>query len=115
VESADVVIHKWNGACTYFVWKGNPSDRERNARRDYQRAKSHDVGLALEARCKTARWAICRVFVPGDKDQAERLMIPRTGVKHSAVENPLPAVLVESKWFWWILKRLAKKSPPAWE
>ncbi|WP_321473900.1 hypothetical protein [uncultured Paludibaculum sp.] len=115
VKSSDVVIDKWSGAWTCFVWKGNPSDRERSARRDYQSAVSRDVGVALEAHCKTNRWAICRVFVPLDEDQAERLMIPRTGVKHSAVDDPLSAVLVENKWWWWVLKRLAKKSPPAWE
>lgn len=115
VKSADVVLHKWNGAWTYFVWKGDPSEGERSARKDYQSAVSRDVSVALEAHCRTDRWAICRVFVPVDENQAERLMIPQTGVKHSAVNEPLPTILVERKLWWRILKWLARKSSPAWE
>lgn len=111
----DVVIRKWNGAWTYFVWKGDPTERERRARKEYQSAISRNVGLALEAHCKTDRWAICRVFVPADEDEAERLMIPQTGIKHSAVNDPQPAILVERKWWWSILKWLARRSPAAWE
>jgi hypothetical protein len=114
VTSADVLIHKWNGAWTDFVWKGDPSERERKAARDYNSACSRDIGLALEARCKTDRWTVCRVFVPVDHDEAERLMIPRTGVKHSAVDHPVPTVLVERSWQWRVLKGLSRRSPPAW-
>lgn len=71
--------------------------------------------LLSKVLCKTDRWTICRVFVPLDDNQAERLMIPRTGVKQSAVDDPLSTVLVENKRLWWILKRLGKKSPPACE
>jgi len=115
VKPADVVIHKWDGEWAYFVWKGDPSDRERDARRDYQGAASHGVGLELTAHCKTERWAICHILVPVDENQRERLMVPKTGIKQSAVDNPLRAVLVENKWKWTVLKWLARKSPSVWE
>lgn len=115
VKSADVVVRNWNGAWTNFVWKGDPSEGERSARKTYQSAVSRDVGVALEAHCMADRWAICRVFVPIDQDQAERLMIPQTGVKYTAVNEPRPTILVERKLWWHILKWLARKSSAAWE
>lgn len=108
-ESADVVIRPWKRAWTNFVWKGDPAERERSARKEYQSAVSRGVGLAFEAHCKTDRWAICRVFVPTDPGEAERLMIPRTGVKHTAVNEPMPTILVERRLWWRILKWRAQK------
>jgi hypothetical protein len=42
---------------------------------------ARNVGLAFEAKCKTDRWTICRVYVPVNDLDAQYRMIPQTGLK----------------------------------
>ncbi|MBN8733741.1 MAG: hypothetical protein J0L64_24615 [Acidobacteria bacterium] len=111
VQPDDVVLREWKGAATLFVRKGDHNQRESDARQEFQSAAERGVGLALEASCKTGDWTICSIFVPENNDQAERLMVPRQGVKLSVAINPPPTVLVEHKWLWWPIKWLASGSP----
>lgn len=115
VTKADVLLNKWQRSWTNFVWKGDPTDRQQRARSKYQNAVANGIGLALEAKCKTDRWTICRIYVPVDRDDAERRMIPQTGVKHLAVDDPRPAVLVERRLQWRILKWFGRRAPFSWD
>ncbi|HWC95590.1 MAG TPA: hypothetical protein VG456_02540 [Candidatus Sulfopaludibacter sp.] len=98
----------------YYFRKGDPSERANTAKTEYERALDRNVGLALQAEFKTERWAICRVYVPPDELEAERRMIPKTGVKIAATVDPKPAVEVHSRLRWRILKWLVRKSSPCW-
>ena len=74
----------------YFFWKGDPSERSSRAKSEYDSAMAHNIGIALQARCKTERWAICSVYVPKDEVDAEYRMIPKAGVKLTATVDPSP-------------------------
>lgn len=99
----------------YFLRKGDPSEHARYAKAEYERAITRDIGIALQAECKTERWAICRVYVPKDDIDAEYRMIPKTGVKITATVDPKPATEVDSRIQWRLLKWLARKSRPCWD
>jgi hypothetical protein len=109
VKSTDAVFAKWNGKWTYFVWKGDPTERQDRAKVEYDTAISRKVAIAFEGKCKTDRWTICRVYVPVDDTDTQYRMIPQTGVKVTVAVEPLPAVLVDSKLVWWILKWITRK------
>jgi len=68
-----------------------------------------NIGIAFQAHCKAERWAICRVFVPKDDVDAQCRMIPRTGVKLSAAGDPKPAIEINNRVQWRILKWLVRK------
>ena len=115
VKPRDVVLAFRKGSWTYFVWNGDATERKNLARAEYESTVNLNIGIAIEGRCKTDRWTICRVYVPVDGDDAAYRMIPQTGVKHSVVDDPLPAVLVESKIWWWFLKLMTRKESSAWD
>jgi hypothetical protein len=115
VTPEDVVLERWNGTWTNFVWKGEPNKRQGQARIAYQSAMARNLGIAFEAKCRTDRWTICRVYVPIDDTDAQYRMIPKKGLKQNAVVEPLRAVLVESKARWRMLKWLSRNAPPAWD
>jgi hypothetical protein len=100
VKPEDVLVRTWRGRLSQFVWIGNGQPRAAEARAEYQRASTHQIGLAFEAKGKTDRWTVCRVYVPSDPRDAESRMIPRSGVKFSVASAPLPVVLVEKAWLW---------------
>jgi hypothetical protein len=113
VKPEDVIVRKWRGRLTQFVWAGNAQERSAEARAEYHRAATSQIGLAFEATGKTNRWTVCRVDVPRDSSDAEQKMIPQTGVKFSLVIAPIPVVLVERAWLWSILRwkcRIGRKS-----
>jgi hypothetical protein len=115
VKPTDVVLAKWNRRWTYFVWKGDPTKRQDRAKLEYDAAIAGNVGIAFEGKCKTDRWTICRIYVPVDDVDAQRRMIPQTGVKKVVAVEPLATVLMESKIWWSILKRIMRKASPAWD
>jgi len=115
VKSVDVVLCRWRGMLTNHVWKGDSRERYDRVRAEYQSAMARNVGVAFEAKGKTGMWAICRLYVPADNDDAERRMIPKMGVKHSVASDPLPVVLIESRFLWWLVKWLARNAPSAWD
>lgn len=99
----------------YFFWKGDPSERESRAKTSFSNAMAANVGIALQAQCKTDRWAICRLYVPEDELDAERRMIPKTGVKVAATIDPKPAMVVDNRIQWWLLKWLVRNRRPCWD
>lgn len=99
----------------YFFWKGDPSERESRAKTSFSNAMAANVGIALQAQCKTDRWAICRLYVPEDELDAERRMIPKTGVKVAATIDPKPAMVVDKRIQWWLLKWLVRNRRPCWD
>jgi hypothetical protein len=115
VKSTDVVLAKWDGRWTYFVWKGDPTERQDHARVEYDSAIARNVGIAFEGKCKTDRWTICRVYVPVDDVDAQYRMIPQTGVKVTVAVDPPPSVLVETKIWWSILKWITRKALLVWD
>ncbi len=96
---------------TYFIPSGAPSEREQRARSDYQEAVSAKRGVAFEAHSATSEWTVCRLFVPSDEDEAERLMIPASGIKYSAAQAPLPVILVEPEQWNYLRLRGDSKQP----
>src|SRR5205809_337004 len=112
VKPADVVHAFWNKRWTYFIWKGDPTERQDRAKVEYDTAIAQNVGIAFEGRCKTERWTVCRLYVPYDDEDAQHRMIPQTGVKLTVTVEPLPTVLVESKIRWSILKWITRKTLP---
>jgi hypothetical protein len=104
VKSEDVVFGRWLGRWVHFVWKGDPGDRLRMAQIGFESAMARKIGVAFEAKCRTDRWTICRVYVPADDRDAQQRLIPQAGVKQNIALEPLPAILVESKALWLFLK-----------
>lgn len=98
----------------YYFRKSDPSDDVALAKAEFESAIARNVGVALQAECKTVRWSLCRVYVPEDDLDAERRMIPKTGVKISATADPKPAIEVCGRIQWRLLKWLVRKSPPCW-
>jgi hypothetical protein len=115
INRTDVVASKRRGRGAEFVWKGDPTQRERQARAEYQRAAARHTGVAFEARSRTKRWTICRVYVPVDDRDAELRMIPKTGAKYSAADRPLPTVLVENGLRWSLLNLWKDDRPDPWD
>lgn len=99
----------------YFFWKGDPTERTSLAKAEFESAMAHNIGIALQAECKTERWTICRVYVPQDEIDAECRMIPTTGVKLAATVGPKPAREICSRIQWRLLKWLVRKSRPCWD
>lgn len=76
------------------------------ARETYQQGVTRGLGIGLEALCNSGAVTYAYVFVPADRDEAERLlMLP---LKLSVPLNPHPARVVKSSFLWWILHRLRK-------
>jgi hypothetical protein len=111
----DVVLALWKSRWTYFIWKGDPAEKQSLARVEYESATARNIGLAFEGKCKTDRWTLCRIYVPVDDEDAHHRMIPRTGVKVSIAVDPPPVVLVESGVLWRILKWMTRKKGPVWD
>lgn len=99
----------------YFFWKGDATERTSHAKAEYEIAMAQDIGLLLQAHCKTERWAICRVYVPKDDVDAQYRLIPKTGVKMSAVIDPKPATEIGIRFQWLVLKWLKRKGRPCWD
>lgn len=99
----------------YFFWKDDASERSSHAKAEFESGIARNVGISFQAHCKTERWAICRVYVPRDEVEAECRMIPKTGVKISAVKDPLPAIEIDSRVQWRLLKWLVRKDRPCWD
>jgi hypothetical protein len=103
------------GGLRYFFWKGDASERTSHAKSGYESGLAANVGIAFEARCKTERWAICRVYIPNDDLDAQYRMIPKTGVKFSATVDPRPATEIESRIQWRLLKWWMRKARSCWD
>jgi hypothetical protein len=99
----------------YFFWKGDSSERASHARIEYDKAVVRNLGIEFQAQCKTARWTICRVYVPKDDVDAEYRMIPKAGAKLSAANDPKPATEIDSPIQWRIPKWLVRKGRPCWD
>ena len=56
VKPNDVVLAFWNGRWTYFIWKGDPTERQNAAKSEYKDAMVRKIGISFEGRCKTVRW-----------------------------------------------------------
>ena len=46
----DVVLALWKSRWTYFIWKGDPAERQNLAKAEYERAAARNIGLAFEAK-----------------------------------------------------------------
>lgn len=115
VKADDVLLGRWNGRWIYFIWKGGPAKRQELAKTEYESAIRRNIGLAFEGKCKTDRWTICHVYVPVNDLDAQYRMIPQTGLKLNVAVDPLPAILLESRTLWRILKWVLKTKNPAWD
>ena len=67
----------------FLVCSGNSEGRRERAKAMFDQAAAKRIGIAIEGRCKTDRFTICRDYVPGDETDAQSRMIPQTGVKMS--------------------------------
>jgi hypothetical protein len=108
VTQADVVLLRWMRTWTYFVWKGEPNKRQGEVRIVYQNAMARNVGLTFEAKCKTDRWTICRVYVPENDIDAQYRMIPDHGVKMNVATDPKPTMFIRSRLLFRFLRWCAK-------
>jgi hypothetical protein len=97
VKKDDLLLGRWHGRWTYFVWRGDPAKRQNVAKIEYENSITRNIGIAFEGKCKTDRWTVCRVYVPLDDEDAQYRMIPRTGVKQSVIVDSLPAILVVNR------------------
>src|ERR1700733_2042666 len=111
----EVLLGRWHGRWTYFVWKGDPAERQNVAKIEYQNSITRNIGIAFEGRCKADKWTICRLYVPTDDQDAQYRLIPQTGVKQSVVNEPLPAILVVNTALWRFLKWILKTKNSVWD
>ena len=91
----------WRGR--YFVRRRDFEESERQANAVFDHGLAQDLGVAVEAYCKTDRFTVCRVSVPDDGLDAKYRMIPESGVKMSVAVDPPAVVLVRNPLVWWLL------------
>ena len=100
IDSEDVIVNKRK----LFVYNAKREDRTSSAEARFRFAVERDVGIALETICTVNDATCCFVYLPSDRDEADRLMIPRKGVKLSVPTTPPEAKLVTNPVVWWLLK-----------
>ncbi len=66
----------------------------------YLSAQARSLGVAFEAMGETSTQTICRIYAPTDEADAQRRYIPKLGLKHVILSNPLPVVLVRNPVLW---------------
>jgi hypothetical protein len=110
VTSADVVFWRMH----FFVWKGVPGERRNEAERRFEEGIARNLGIAIEGKCKTSDFTVCRVYVPKDREDAQERWIPSTGVKFIVAKDQPPAILVKNRVAWWLLRAWTKGSPAWW-
>lgn len=98
----------------FYFRTGDSADHARHASAEYHGAMSRHVGVKFHAVFKTERWSICRLIIPEDELDAERRVIPQSGIAYSATVDPKPATAVEGRLQWRILKWLARNAQPVW-
>lgn len=104
IDWGDLIL---NGG-RFYVYRSNRQDRSLSAAARYRSAAEKDVGIELEAICTVDHATCCFVYVPFDRDEAMRLMIPDRGVKLSVAQTPPKAKLVTNPVAWWLLKLRAR-------
>jgi hypothetical protein len=99
VDWGDVIF--WRGSL--FVRAARDEERSRSAEQRFCLAARNDVAVVLEAICTVNTSTCCFVYLPESPDTADRLMIPRQGVKLSVATKSREAKLVTSRVYWWFL------------
>ena len=112
ITAEDIVF--WKGH--YFVLRGDPAQREVEARERFNEGLARTVGIELEGKSKADGWTICRVYVPEDDIDAQYRMIPQQGVKMSIPTDPKPTVLLKNRPLFQLIYWWRKKTYPwqAW-
>ena len=100
VDWGDVLISQGRLYVRGFAKSSRPSTAETR----FQRATDRGVGISLEAVCKVGDASCCFVYLPRDQDEAQRLMIPQTGVKLSVPTLAAEARTIKNPIAWWYLK-----------
>lgn len=103
------------GRRRYFILDSGPEKGGARAQTSFDAAAARQIGVAIEAMCKTSTTTICRLVVPIDNADAQCRLIPATGVKFAAAVDPLPAIVIKYRLLWWILKRICKLSFDLWD
>ncbi|HSR07029.1 MAG TPA: hypothetical protein VLM42_07760 [Bryobacteraceae bacterium] len=99
----------------FFVLIVDPEEQRAQAKASYDSAIARNIGVAVEALCKTQNMSVCRVYGPTDEADAQYRMISTTDVKMSVAVDPLPTVLVGNRLLWWMLKRLKSSTVHSWD
>jgi hypothetical protein len=81
-----------------------------SARNKYTDGIKNGLGITLYAFSSMEGVTIATIFVPEDKDVAQRLQMPLNGLKLSAAANRLPAQPVSSSTRWLFLSARHRKS-----
>lgn len=109
VGPGDVVF--WRRRC--FVWAGDQAHRFVTEEQHFMEALRRSCGVELYAQGQAAGRTVCHLIVPRDEEDAQRRLIPATGVKMSAAIDPPSVFLVRSRVWWALMKRLGIACP-AW-
>jgi|SRR5580700_4501889 hypothetical protein len=104
VDWGDVIVDKGR----YYVYGSKSEDRSCSSEARFRLAAEKDVGIALEAICTVNDATCCFVYLPSSQDEAERLMIPQSGVKLSVPMAPPEAKLVTNAFAWWLRRLRAR-------
>jgi len=88
----------------FFFCRDDSTERSNQARAKFEDAMSRNIGVMFEGICRTEQATVCRIYVPSDALDAEYRMIPKTGIKFSALVDPKPATPVDRRIRWWIVK-----------
>lgn len=99
----------------FFVLVVDPEEQRAQAKSSFDSAIARNLGVAVEALCKTQNMSVCRVYGPTDEADAQSRMISTMGVKMSVAHDPLPTVLVGNRLLWWMLKRLNSTRVHPWD
>src|SRR5262249_29478382 len=89
-----------------YVLAVNQREALQRAKSIYEAAAQRGCGVAIEGIGRTATATAFHVLVPTDADDAERRLIPTTGVKMSVAVGAFPVVEVRNSILWWILGQL---------
>jgi hypothetical protein len=97
----------WTNASSHRLWRrrlfvlvSGQDALHAQAEMTYLSAQARSLGLAFEAVGKTATQTICRIYAPTDETDAQNRFIPKLGLKHVMLSNPLPVVLVQNPVLW---------------
>jgi hypothetical protein len=99
----------------FFVLVVDPEEQRTQAKASFDSATARNLGVAVEALCKTQNMSVCRVYGPTDEADAQFRRISTTGIKMSVAVDPLPTVLVGNRLLWWMLKRVNSSTVHPWD
>jgi len=100
VDWGDVIVNKGE----LFVLGLRNEDHSAAAEARFLVAANKNAGVAVEVVCTVHDATCCFVYLPSDRNEAERLMIPQRGVKLSVPTVAPEAKLIANQITWWLLK-----------